>query len=146
MHYLNCACRSLPVETLHTILLGPVKYLLKELMDRLLPAEKSTIECRINAFNFSGLNGNVNGKAICRYLATQSLCICLIMHACIIHRYHNSLVGRDYKVWAQIGIFIVWPFLTIKEKSAWLSLAKVYGCKTFNTMHWFVDCNSYIAS
>ena len=41
------------------------------------------------------------------------------------YRYHKSLVGRDYKAWAQVGIFIVWSYLTPSEKSMWLSLAKV---------------------
>lgn len=42
-----------------------------------------------------------------------------------LYSHHNSLVGRDYKVWAQVGIFIVWPLLTQNEKNVWLSLAKV---------------------
>ena len=28
-------------------------------------------------------------------------------------------------MWAQIGVFIVWPFLTQMERNVWLSLAKV---------------------
>ena len=40
-------------------------------------------------------------------------------------RYHKSLVGRDFKLWAQIGIFIVWPFLTHEEQRLWLSFANV---------------------
>ncbi len=40
-------------------------------------------------------------------------------------RYHKSLVGRDFKQWSQVGIFVVWEFLTTSEKKVWLSLAKV---------------------
>ena len=42
-----------------------------------------------------------------------------------IFRYHKSLVGRDFKTWAQVGLFIVWDFLTKTEQILWLSLAKV---------------------
>lgn len=41
------------------------------------------------------------------------------------YSYNKSLVGRDYKAWAQVGIFIVWELLTSSEKIIWLSLAKV---------------------
>ena len=43
----------------------------------------------------------------------------------IIARYHGSLLGRDFKAWAQIGVFIVWDFLSTTEKEMWLALAKV---------------------
>ena len=39
-------------------------------------------------------------------------------------RYHKSLVGRDYKLWAQVGLFIVWDFLQPPEQDVWISLAK----------------------
>lgn len=58
--------RSSPVECLHTILLGPVKYFLKELMERLTPQEKDLIVNRINSFNFSGIQNKINGNSICR--------------------------------------------------------------------------------
>ena len=59
-------CRSTPIECLHTILLGPVKYLLALLMDRLGPAQKDEIEARINSLHFSGFDGKLHGKSICR--------------------------------------------------------------------------------
>lgn len=54
------------MECLHTILLGPVKYFLKELMDRLMPSEKREIIAKINAFDFSGFSMKLNGSSICR--------------------------------------------------------------------------------
>lgn len=39
--------------------------------------------------------------------------------------YHKSLVGQDYKTWAQMGIFVSWPFLVQEERNVWLALVKV---------------------
>lgn len=55
------------MECLHTYLLGPVKYLLQELMDRLSSAEKDIIEARIHSLHFSGIEGRINGGSIRRY-------------------------------------------------------------------------------
>ena len=46
--------------------LGPVKYLLVELMNKLSSNEKSEIEARIDSFNFSGFDERINGASICR--------------------------------------------------------------------------------
>lgn len=54
------------MECLPTILLGPVKYFLKELMDRLMPKDKDEIIARITAFDFSGFSMKINGSSICR--------------------------------------------------------------------------------
>ena len=66
---------------------------------------------KLVAVQFAGINN---------YVAIQPQDI--IKNA--LHRYHNSLVGRDYKVWSQVGIFVVWHYLTPAE-DMWLSLAKV---------------------
>ena len=40
--------------------------------------------------------------------------------------YHRSFVGRDYKAWAQIALFIIAPYLTEEETAVWLLLSKVH--------------------
>jgi len=50
---------STPVETLHTFLLGPYKYLLKTTMSALTKQQKQEILARMSAFNYSGFNGKV---------------------------------------------------------------------------------------
>ena len=92
------------MEVLHTILLGPYKYLLKMLIPRLSTVQKRQILARMNSFSYSGFNGRVIGN--------------LISH-------HKSFVGRDYKAWAQMCLFITWSYLTEGERKVWLCLSKV---------------------
>ena len=56
------------MECLHTILLGPYKYLTAALMDRLSPQEKDLVMARIRAFIFSGFTVHLTGN-ICRYVS-----------------------------------------------------------------------------
>ena len=44
------------METLHTILLGPYKYLLRTLMGHLTSAQKDDLYARLATFDFSGLD------------------------------------------------------------------------------------------
>ena len=55
----------MPVECLHTILLGPVKYFLDKLLNRLNEDEKEVVRCKIDSFCFSGIDENINGRSIC---------------------------------------------------------------------------------
>ncbi len=108
VHYFNSLCilrRSTPVEVLHSILLGPYKYLLKTFIPRLSPTQKRQVLAKMSAFNYSGFKGKVIGNLI---------------------SYHKSFVGRDYKAWAQMALFIIWPYLDVGEKKIWLSLSKVH--------------------
>lgn len=96
--------RSTPVETLHTILLGPYKYLTRVVMGQLNNAQKMEVLARMQAFKYSGIKGRVYG---------------------CITKYYGSFVGRDFKAWAQMALFIISPYLNDEEKSVWLSLSKV---------------------
>ena len=68
--------RSTPVETLHTILLGPYKYMFAELMGKLSTEKKREVAGKINSFPKSGLTICLSGG---------------------ITTYHQSCVGRDFK-------------------------------------------------
>jgi len=92
------------VETLHTLLLGPYKYLLKDVMSHLSRDEKSEVLARMSSFNYSGISGKVLGNVV---------------------YHHKSFVGRDYKAWAQIALFIISPYLSEGDKAVWISLSKV---------------------
>ena len=96
--------RSTPVESLHTILLGPFKYLLKSTIPTLSVRQKEEVLARVRAFNYSGFKVKLIGNVI---------------------RYHQSFVGRDYKAWAQMALFIIYPYLSNGDRIVWLTLAKV---------------------
>ena len=96
--------RSTPVECLHTILLGPYKYLLNDLMDQLSPAQKKEFAARVSEFNTSGLPAKLS-KSICRY--------------------YKSFHGHDFKLFAQMALFIVWEYLDEVQQKVWLTLSNV---------------------
>ena len=96
MLYSKCTFRSTPVELLHSILLGPYKYLLKVIVSRLTADEKRQILARMDAFNYSGFSGRVIGN--------------LIAH-------HRSFVGRDYKAFAHGAVYSLDVFESRGEKN-----------------------------
>lgn len=98
--------RSTPVETLHTLLLGPYKYLLKDFIANLNSRQKSELQALVDSFELSGFDVKILGK-ICQY--------------------HKSFVGRDFKAWAQMAPFIVDHFLTSEEVHMWICLSKVHA-------------------
>lgn len=97
--------RSTPVESLHSILLGPYKYLLKSTIPLLSDTQKEEVNARIRAFSYSGFQVRLHGNVI---------------------RYHQSFVGRDYKAWAQMALFIIYCYLSDEDKKVWLALSKVF--------------------
>lgn len=99
-----CMCRSTPVETLHSILLGPYKYLLNSLMGRLSTTQKDEIQARLSAFDYSGLEYKLSYSIV---------------------RHFKSFVGRDFKTLAQISLYFLTPYMTQGEKRVWLALSKV---------------------
>ena len=66
--------------------------------------QKDEILARIRAFSYSGFRVRLLGNVI---------------------RHHQSFVGRDYKAWAQMALFIMYPYLSNGDKAVWLSLSKV---------------------
>ena len=94
----------MPVEVLHTKLLGTCKYVLKEVMSGLSIRQKSEVLARVKAFNTSGFKTKMYGN-VCRH--------------------SKSFVGRDFKGWTQMAMFIVGPYLSEGQKKVYLSLCKV---------------------
>jgi hypothetical protein len=94
----------LPVEALHTIPLGICKAFLKDVMPKLSPTQKREVLARIRAFNHSGFKVKIHGNVCYHY---------------------QSFVGRDYKAWMQMAIFILSPYLSNGELIVLVNLSKV---------------------
>ena len=97
--------KSTPVEALHTMVLGAIKYLLEELMLKMNARQKKEIVARLKAFNTSGMRVKLYGN-VCQY-------------------YQSSFLRRDFKAWAQMAIFIIIPYLDERQKAVLLCLSKV---------------------
>ena len=48
-------------------------------------------------------------------------------------RYFKSFVGRDFKGWAQMAVFVLSPYLSTNERKVLLSLSEVCTSKIFFT-------------
>lgn len=96
--------RCLPLEILHTVLLGVCKYVLLETMSALSKTQKDEILARVKAFDTSGFHVKMYGN-VCR----QS----------------KSFVGRDFKGWSHMAVFVMGPYLTEGYRKVLLTLSKV---------------------
>ena len=113
-------CSSTPIECLHTILLGPYKYMLRQVMENLSSVQKNEIISRFRSFPYSGFQQRLTSN-VCRLVEFHMYTSCV----CHFYRYVGSLVGRDFKTFAQLALPILQPYLNGSEFKAWFSLTKV---------------------
>ena len=78
--------------------------MLRTFMNNRTQKEKKEILARITAFPYSGFSVRITGNIAYHY---------------------QSFIGRDFKAWIQMAVFIIEPFVTEAEKICWLNLAKV---------------------
>lgn len=98
--------RDTPVEILHVILLGFVKYLWRDVIARLSPEQKATLAIRISAFDVSGLGlSPLPGFTLVQYA--------------------GSLVGRDFRAIAQVAPHVLKDLVPKECFAAWLSLSSL---------------------
>ena len=95
---------AIPVETLHTVLLGCCKYMIRSFMDSISTKQKKEILALLAAFPCSGLTTRITGN-ICYY--------------------YKSFVGRDFKAFMQMALFIIERYLSEQKTECWLLLSKV---------------------
>ena len=104
------------MEVLHTLILGPYKYLLRAKMATLSTKQCMEVAARVRAFLSSGLSMKVSTD---------------------ISKYYRSFVGRDFKAFAQP------PYLTASETKVWLALSKVsyaVACLSLTNL-WYFNSN-----
>ena len=74
-------------------------------MPKMSPQQKREIQARVRAFNTSGFNTKLQGGSVCYY--------------------YQSFVGRDFKGWTQMALFILSPYLSDGQKEVLLVFSKV---------------------
>ena len=115
--------RSTPVEVLHTVILGPYKYLTGRVMAKLSTVQKQEVLARIFSFNYSGIEERISSN---------------------VTRYSQSFVGRDFKAWAQMAPFILAPYLTVDELKLWLSLSQVCIKQIVCALHGTISIQCFV--
>ncbi|KAH7923808.1 hypothetical protein BV22DRAFT_1105892 [Leucogyrophana mollusca] len=93
-----------PVEILHVILLGFVKYFWRDAIARLSDEQKTLLQTRLNSVDVVGLN-------ITR-LAGQRFV-----------QFSGSLTGGDFRSISQVAPFVLYGLLPVECYEAWLSLS-----------------------
>ncbi|KAI5825258.1 hypothetical protein K523DRAFT_251457 [Schizophyllum commune Tattone D] len=96
-----------PVEVLHVILLGIVKYFWRDVISRLKAPEKEILKSRLSSFDTSALNiPPLSGETLVSYA--------------------GSLVGRDFRAIAQVAPFVLHD-LGVHDDilRVWMALSKV---------------------
>ncbi|KAA1114227.1 hypothetical protein PGT21_001097 [Puccinia graminis f. sp. tritici] len=103
-------CTDTPVEILHVFLLGVVKYLIRDFIQKIKKDKNKTklqeLTGRLQSFN------------------TNSLNIPLVKPSYLIH-HSQSLVGKDFKIFLQAVPFIFFPLMDQEQRDMWLALAQL---------------------
>lgn len=126
------AHQDTPVEILHTILLGFVKYMWKHIVTAIVErghgeigaVDKAQLIARLNALSIDGLS-------IPRLRRAK-----LVAHA-------TSLIGRDLKALAQLAIFAIEPYATPTELAMWATMMQMMSLVWFPVIP---DMADYIVS
>ncbi|KII83172.1 hypothetical protein PLICRDRAFT_66300, partial [Plicaturopsis crispa FD-325 SS-3] len=93
-----------PVEILHVLLLGVVKYFWRDVIKRLKDEDKDILTARLSSFDVSGLcMSPLNAKALVNY--------------------SGSLIGRDFRAVVQAAPFVLHGLLPKERIEVWLALS-----------------------
>ena len=49
----------------------------------------------------------------------------IIMKCITLYRYYKSFHGGDFKILAQMALFLLWDYINDEQKKVWLALSKV---------------------
>ncbi|KAF9521533.1 hypothetical protein CPB83DRAFT_865442 [Crepidotus variabilis] len=95
-----------PIEILHVVLLGFVKYFWRDAVERLNDADKETLKIRLSCLDLAGLDPGVAA-----------------LRGSTLVQYAGSLVGRDFKVIEQVAIFALYDLLDPNIIATWAALS-----------------------
>jgi hypothetical protein len=95
-----------PVEILHVVLLGFVKYFWRDAVDRLSDEQKAILRVRLTCLDLSGLDPSISS-----------------LRGSTLVQYAGSLVGRDFKILEQVAIFALYDLLDPAIIETWSALA-----------------------
>ena len=117
-----------PVEILHTILLGFVKYFWRDVVHNQLgtnPPKKELLKTRLNSLDISGLQ---LGQQLSGHTLVQ---------------YAGSLTGRDFRIIAQVAPYVLYDLVPAACFDAWVSLCTLVPLLWQATI---TDIDEYIVS
>lgn len=97
-----------PVELLHVVLLGVVKYWWRDAVSRLTSDQKAILKTRLSSFEVSGLSAHSSR---------------LRGHTLV--QYAGSLVGRDFRIILQVAPAVLRGLLPDTIYEAWLALCRM---------------------
>ncbi|KAH9818003.1 hypothetical protein DFH28DRAFT_926198 [Melampsora americana] len=104
---------DIPVESLHVVLLGVVKYLFRDAMDNLPDSALPSVLARWKSFDTSGLNvPPIQPKTLTSY--------------------YQSLVGKDFQTILQSVPFVLYPHFSYERRRMWTALVHL-GSYIFQT-------------
>lgn len=94
-----------PVEVLHVVLLGFVKYFWRDLVqNQVNDAQKQTLIARLNSLDVKGLGISKLGGAT-------------------LVNYAGSLTGRDFRAISQVAPFVIYDMVPPEVYDAWVALS-----------------------
>jgi hypothetical protein len=102
--------KDAPVEVLHAVLLGVVKYLIRDFLTKIKLAKNKQ-----KLYELTGSLQSFNTNSLNIPLLKPSYLLC----------HSQSLVGKDFKIFLQVIPFIFFPFMDDEEKALWHSLAQL---------------------
>jgi hypothetical protein len=115
-------CLDTPVEILHVLSLGIVKYLVKDFMGKLSADQRHEMEARLYSFNSDALHiPPIQAK----YMMDH----------------YSSFLGKDYRTIVQAAPFVFFPFMDQTQLDIWIPLC--YICSMAFQTH-IPDMKSYI--
>ncbi|KAF8824027.1 hypothetical protein HHX47_DHR9000094 [Lentinula edodes] len=117
--------RDTPVEILHVILLGFVKYYWRDAITRLDDHQKETLKHRLSSLDVSSMGLSP--------LAGETLV-----------KYARSLTGRDFRAIAQVAPFVLYDLLPAECYEAWLALSALIPLATLElAIQRFLNCAAH---